>query len=185
MLDQIAVLKSTQELPGMVKGLKDLYPDKFPTTKRDQKIYWVIQHIYQQQKYTYDNNTHSVADRIVNIYQPYIRPIPRGKDKQATEFGAKISASEVGGISRVEHISWNQFNESTDLELQVTSFKNTHGHYPELLLADKIYLNRKNRAWLKSKNFRIVGKPFADHPKNNLGLIKNENERKSRAKETK
>ena len=41
----------------------------------------------------------------------------RGKDKQATEFEAKISASEVDGMSRVEHISWNQFNESTDLEL--------------------------------------------------------------------
>ena len=63
---------------------------KFPTSKRDQKIYWVIQHIYEQQKDMYDNNTHSVADRIVNIYQPYVRPIPRGKDKQATEFGTKI-----------------------------------------------------------------------------------------------
>ena len=128
----------------------------------------MIQHIYQQQKYIYHNNTNSVPDRIVNIYQPYVRPIPRGKDKQATEFGTKISASEVDGISRVEHICWDQFNESVDLQLQVNAFKNTYGHYPELLLADQIYLNTNNRAWLKSKNIRIVGKPLGRTPKQQL-----------------
>lgn len=40
-----------------------------------------------------------------------------------TEFGAKISASVVDGMSRVEHISWDQFNEASDLELQVNLFK--------------------------------------------------------------
>jgi IS5 family transposase len=55
--------------------------------------------MYEQQRYMYDNKTHSVKHRIVNIYQPYVRPIPRGKDKAAIDFGAKISASEVDGIS--------------------------------------------------------------------------------------
>ena len=168
LLDRIISLRESQELPGMIPQMKDKYLWRFPTSKRDQKIYWVIQHIYQQQKYMYHNNTNSVPDRIVNIYQPYVRPIPRGKDKQATEFGAKISASEVDGMSRVEHISWDQFNESVDLQLQVNAFKNTYGHYPELLLADQIYLNRNNRAWLKSKNIRIVGKPLGRPPKQQL-----------------
>ena len=158
LLDQIATLKKRQELPGMILGIKEKHPHQFPTSKRDQKIYWVIQHIYHQQKYMYDTNTHRVADRIVNIYQPYVRPIPRGKDKQATEFGAKISASEVDGMARVEHISWDQFNESVDLKLQVNAFKDTYGHYPTLLLADQIYLNRGNRKWLTERNIRIVGK---------------------------
>jgi hypothetical protein len=69
-----------------------------------------------------------VKNRIVNIYQPYVRPIPRGKDKAATEFGAKISASEVAGLSRVEHISWDNFNESVDLKLQAKIYKTTFGH---------------------------------------------------------
>ena len=116
----------------------------------------------------YDNKVHSVQDRIVNIYQPYVRPIPRGKDKVSTEFGAKISASVVDGMSRVEHISWNQFNEATDLELQVTMYKKTFGHYPELVLADQIYLNRKNREWLKEKAIRIVGKPLGRPTKETL-----------------
>tara|TARA_Y100001980_G_C14530866_1_gene306827 strand:- start:33 stop:1598 length:1566 start_codon:yes stop_codon:yes gene_type:complete len=179
LLDQIILLKQNQQLPGMISGMKDAFPLRFPTSKRDQNIYWVIQHIYQQQKYMYDNNTHSVPNRIVNIYQPYVRPIPRGKDKQATEFGAKISASEVDGMSRVEHMSWDQFNESIDLQLQVNAFKNTYGHDPQLLLADKIYLNRKNRAWLKSRGIRIVGKPLGRPPKQQLSAY----QRRKRKKE--
>ena len=116
----------------------------------------------------YHEATHSVPDRIVNIYQPYVRPIPRGKDKAGTEFGAKISASEIDGMSRVEHISWDQFNESTDLKLQVETYRVTFGHYPELLLADQIYLNRENRKWLNERGIRIVGKPLGRPPKQNL-----------------
>lgn len=93
----------------------------------------------------YEEKIHRVKDKIDNIYRPYIRSIPRGKDKASKEFGAKISASVVDGMSSVEHISWDQFNESTDLELQVNMYKKTFGHYPELALADQIYLNTKNR----------------------------------------
>jgi hypothetical protein len=135
-------------------------PCKFPLSWRNQKIYWVIQLLYEQQKYMYDNKIHSVSNRIVNIYQPYVRPISRGKDKASTEFGSKISASEVEGFSRVEHISWDNFNESRDLELQVESFKITYKHYPELVLADQIYLTRKNRKYLNDRGIRIVGKPL-------------------------
>ena len=131
----------------------------------------------------YDNNTHSVADRMINIYQPYVRPIPRGKDKQATEFGAKISAREIDGTSRVEHISWDQFNESIDLQLQVNTFSNTYGHYPELLLADKMYLNRNNRAWLKEKGIRIVAKPLGRPPKKQLSAYQKRKQKKSKTKE--
>ena len=35
--------------------------------------------IYEQQKYMYDNLTHSVPDRIVSVSQPFVRPIVRGK----------------------------------------------------------------------------------------------------------
>jgi len=153
---------------------------KFPLPWRDQKIYWVIQLLYKQQQYMYDEKTHSVKDRIVNIYQPYVRPIPRGKDKVSTEFGAKISASEVDGFSRVEHISWDNFNEATDLELQVESFKKTYGHYPELLLADQIYLNRKNRKYLKDKDIRIVGKPLGRPPKEELNAYQKRKQKKER-----
>ena len=46
LLGQIAALKERQELLGMILGIKEQYPHPFPTSKSDQKIYWVIQHIY-------------------------------------------------------------------------------------------------------------------------------------------
>jgi len=180
LLNLIAARRRKGQLTGMFPEMKDPYPYKFPLSKRDQKIYWALQHIYEQQKYMYEEKTHSVPDRIVNIYQPYVRPIPRGKDKAATEFGAKISASEMDGMSRVEHISWDNFNESLDVTLQVETYKTTYGHYPELLLADRIYLNRKNRKWLKEKHIRIVGKPLGRPPKQDLNAYQKRKLKKER-----
>ncbi len=174
LLDNIETIRSKENNTDLQSS------SRFPLSKRDQKIYWVLQHIYKQQKYMYDNHTHSVKDRIVNIYQPYVRPIQRGKDKAATEFGAKISASEVDGMSRVEKISWNNFNEATDLELQIEMFKKTFGHYPELLLADQIYLNRKNRNLLKMKKIRIVGKPLGRPKKEKLSAYQKRKLKKER-----
>jgi hypothetical protein len=52
-----------------------------PFSKRDYKIYLVIQHIYAQQLQMHLDKSHSHADRIVNIYQPHVRAIVRGKAK--------------------------------------------------------------------------------------------------------
>ena len=52
-------------------------------------------------------------------------------------------------MNRVERISWDNFNESTDMVLQLEMNKKTYGHFPELFLADKLYLNRKNKYGLK------------------------------------
>jgi len=180
LLDAIEVLRRTGKTVGMFPDMQGPYPKKFPLPKRDQRIYWVLQHLYVQQKQMYDERTHSVADRIVNIYQPYVRPIPRGKDGAKTEFGAKISASEMDGFARVEHISWDQFNESMDLALQVEIYRNTYGHWPELLLADRIYLNRENRKWLKERNIRIVGKPLGRPPKEQLNAYQKRKLKKER-----
>lgn len=48
--------------------------------------------IYEQQKYMYDNHTHSVPDRIVSVSQPFVRPIVRGKAGKPVEFGAKLDS---------------------------------------------------------------------------------------------
>lgn len=181
LLDVIATNnKNKRTTDGLFSDIKDINPSKFPSSKRDQKIYWVIQLLYEQQQTMYDEKTHSIKDRIVNIYQPYVRPIARGKDKAATEFGAKISASEVDGMSRVEHISWDNFNESLDLELQAEIYKTTYGHYPELLLADRIYLNQKNRKWLKENGIRIVGKPLGRPKKQKLNAYQKRKLKKER-----
>lgn len=179
LLDNIEAKKRDEKLDHLYFK-SNPHPYQFPLSWRDQKIYWVLQLLYDQQKYMYDQKTHSVTDRVVNIYQPYVRPIPRGKDKASTEFGAKISASEVDGFSRVEHLSWDNFNESVDLELQVNLYKKTYGHYPELVLADQIYLNQKNRKFLKDKAIRIVGKPLGRPPKEKLNAYQKRKLKKER-----
>lgn len=142
------------------KLLDELSTQPFPLTFRDLRLYWVIQHLYAQQKFMYDHEVKSHPDRIVNIYQPYVRPIPRGKDKGQTEFGAKLGVSEFDGFCRLDHISWDAYNECTDLIMQVEAYKDLHGYYPEVVLVDRIYLTQKNRKWLKSKGIRHAGKPL-------------------------
>jgi len=153
-------IKTIHSLLDMIKG------DSFPLNKRCQKLLWVIQLLYDQQAYMYKEKKHSVKDRIVNIYQPYVRPIPRGKDRAQTEFGAKLGVSEVEGFTRINHFSWDAYNESTDLEQQVEDYYRLYGFYPEVLLADGIYLTRANREYLKEKSIRITGKPLGRPPSN-------------------
>ena len=71
---------------------------------------------YAQQKYMYNNNVHQVANRIVSISQPYVRPIVRGKAGKLTEFGAKLHLSvDERGLTRIEHLSFDAYNEGAML----------------------------------------------------------------------
>ena len=51
-----------------------------------------------------------ISDNIVNIYQPYVRPMVRCKDRYDVEFGAKINISEVDGFVRCKHIDCDNYN---------------------------------------------------------------------------
>ncbi len=160
--------------------LNDFEGKAFPLKLRDQRIFWVIQHIYEQQQYMYDNKTNSHQYRIVNIYQPWVRPMVRGKEKNKVEFGSKINISEIDGFCKLNHLSWEAYNESKDLIQQVEDYHALYGRYPELLLADQIYLNRENRAFLKSKGIRIVNKPLGRPPKQELNSYQKRKQTKER-----
>ena len=71
-----------------------------------------IRAVYEQQKYMYDNHTHSVPDRIVSVSQPFVRPIVRGKAGKPVEFGAKLDISVVDGWTRLECCSFDAYNEA-------------------------------------------------------------------------
>ena len=128
------------------------------TEKQKNRLY-VLQELYEQQKYMYDNKTHSVKDRIVSISQPYIRPIVRGKAKSPVEFGAKIDMSiDENGMARLEKLSFDAYNEEDVLIGAIQNYYKRTGHYPQRVLVDQIYRNRKNIAYCKSKKIRISGK---------------------------
>jgi hypothetical protein len=144
-----------------INGLLDKAPDmRFPLGTRDQRIFWVIQHIYDQQAKMYKEHINSIDNRIVNIYQLYVRPIVRGKDKAQVEFGAKLGVSMQNGYARINTLSWEAYHEGSDLKKQVEDYKRLNGYYPKVVITDKIYGNRENRQWLKDLNIRYSGKPL-------------------------
>lgn len=126
--------------------------------KREKKYLFVIRLVYDQQNQMYNANSHSCQDRIISIHQPHVRPIVRGKSKSQTEFGAKIGVGLHNGFARIDHLSWDAYNEQIDLVTHVENYKKHYGFYPARLLGDKIYLNRANRTFLKSLEIEIVGK---------------------------
>lgn len=141
--------------------LLDMFEEgQFPLCRKSQKYLWVVQEVYRQQQYMYNNKTHQCDDRIVSIHQPHVRPILRGKPNGYVEFGSKINMSLDNGFARIDRLSWNAFNECTDLKEQVEAYKSIHGYYPALVQADKIYWTRENRKWLDEKNIRYTAVPL-------------------------
>ena len=137
-----------------------LYNNVVLTDKQQERLS-VITELYEQQKYMYDNRVHSVKDRIVSISQPYIRPIVRGKAKAPVEFGAKLDMSiDERGIARLEKLSFDAYNEADVLTTAIEKYRKRTAHYPERVLVDQIYRNRKNIAFCKSRNIRISGTPL-------------------------
>jgi transposase, IS5 family len=134
--------------------------EKIPLNKKQYKYLLVIQTLYDQQKYMYDHKVHSVDNRIVSIHQPHVRPIVRGKTNAYVEFGSKIQVSIMKGITFLEDISWEAFNEGNRLISTVENYKRRFGHYPQKVFADKIYCNRENRAKLKELKIILVAKPL-------------------------
>ncbi len=151
-------------------------------SKRQYKLLLVATEVYRQQLWMYENNKNRIEDRIVNLTQPHVRPIVRGKARNSTEFGAKLSVSSIEGYVFLDKISWNNYNESGDLKTQIENFKNFTGYYPESVHVDKIYRTRENRTWCKeadvapprfprllatpSRGIRMSGPPLGRPPKN-------------------
>lgn len=133
--------------------------------QNQQTTFQIIRQIYDQQKEMFDHKKHTVKDRIVSFSQPWIRPIVRGKAKAKVEFGAKLDLSiDSNGIARIEKTSFDAYNESSVLVQAVRRFYDRNGHYPERVLADKIYRNRENRAYCKQRGIRLAG-PSLGRPK--------------------
>lgn len=133
---------------------------------------WVaIQKIYEQQLEMYKNKVHTVENRIVNLYQPFVRPIVRGKVKAKTEFGAKLHISVINGYTRVERLDFEAYNEADDFVTIVERYRERTGAYPQRILADKIYRNRTNLGFCKEHNIAISG-PSLGRPKKDSTIDK-------------
>ncbi|MDP3445857.1 MAG: transposase, partial [Ignavibacteria bacterium] len=108
---QLAYLKRNI---SSINSLLDSY-SSIPLKAQELKYFMVIQTLYNQQQLMYDTKTHSIEDRIVSIHQPHVRPIVRGKSQAKVEFGSKIHVSLIDGISFLDELSWDAFNEGSQM----------------------------------------------------------------------
>ncbi len=134
--------------------------------RKDQKrVLDATMKMYFQQEQMHRTGEHTCKDRIISIFQPHVRPIVRGKASAKVEFGAKIGVSVVKGYNFIDHHSWDAYNECNDLQRHIDNYKERFGFLPATILADKIYMNKANRAILKDFEINCYCKPLGRPPK--------------------
>jgi hypothetical protein len=131
---------------------------------KQQRRLATIRQVLDQQTKMIETGKHSVEDRIVNLCQPHVRPIVRGKVSAPVEFGQKIAISVVNGFTFIEEQSWDNFSEGLTLQSSAEKYKARHGVYPAAILADQIYRNRANLNFCKKEGIRLSG-PRLGRPK--------------------
>ena len=127
-----------------------------------------ITKIYRQQRNHHEsgNAKESIPNRIVSVNKPYVRPIVRGKEIKKVEFGAKCNNILVDGISFIEKLSFNAFNEGTRLEHCIKMHKRLFGEDVKKVGGDTSYAGTANRDLCKElkiqTSFVKRGKPFKE-----------------------
>lgn len=109
-----------------------------------------IRTLYYQQLDHLRNPGKRIEDRIVSLHKPYIRPIVRGKEVKAVEFGPKAHLLQVDGINFIEHLSYDAFNEGIRLKQAIWKHQQYFGRCCQFG-ADQIYATNENRKYC-SKN---------------------------------
>ena len=128
--------------------------------KDQRRVLDAIMKMFFQQQQMHETGAHRCDDRIISIFQPHLRSIVRGKASANVEFGSKIGAAIVDGYTFIDHHSWEAYNESADMELHIGEYLKRFGYLPATILADKIYMNRGNRALLKGLEIKSNSKPL-------------------------
>ena len=95
-----------------------IHPDEELVSDKQLDMLETITRVYRQQKnyFKSDDSRESIPNRIVSVSKPYIRAILRGKETKTVEFGAKCNNILIDGISFIEKLSFNAFNEGTRLK---------------------------------------------------------------------
>jgi len=119
----------------------------------DAETFKTIKLVYQQQRQRYSYPQAKIPNRIVSLYKPYLRPIIRGKENKPLEFGIKVHKLQVGGISIIEHGSYEAFNECKRLKISIIKHKSTFGACTHMA-ADRIYATNENRKYTTRNNIQ-------------------------------
>ena len=134
--------------------------------KRYYKTVNTIKKVYRQQ-YLLFTKGEKPNGRIVSLSKAYLRPIVRGKEIKSVEFGAKVNKLQINGISFIEHISFDAFNEGTRFISTIYKAQSLTHKKVKIAGADGIYATNKNRVFATSHtiktDFKPKGKPSKHH----------------------
>ena len=137
-------------------------------TAKENSLMEIITKVYRQQKNHFENNNprESIPERIVSVAKPYVRPIVRGKEVKNVEFGAKCNNIQVDGISFIEKLSFNAFNEGTRLEHCIKMHKRLFKVDVKKIGGDTGYAGTANRNLCKEMGIQTSfvnrGRPAAE-----------------------
>jgi len=129
----------------LLRDIENKYQERLELPKRYYTNIKIIRKVLKQQQEMFKTGK-SVPERIVSISKSYIRPIVRGKEVKAVEFGAKVNMIQFDGINFIEHLSFNAFNEGTRLVKSIRYGRSLFGKITHIS-ADDIYATNANRKY--------------------------------------
>lgn len=139
-----------------IRRMEREHSDSNLLTDKEKKVIDIITKAYRQQKNHFESNDprESIPNRIVSLAKPYVRPIVRGKEVKTVEFGAKCNNILVDGISFIEKLSFNAFNEGTRLQHCIKMHKRLFGVDVKKIGGDTSYAGTANRDFCKEKDIQ-------------------------------
>lgn len=149
-----------------------IHSDERLLNEKQLDILETIKRVYRQQKnhFKSGDSRESIPNRIVSISKPYVRPIVRGKENKTVEFGAKYNNILIDGISFIEKVSFNAFNEGTRLRNCISLAQKLTGVPVKKVGGDQGYSGNDNRTFCKDNNietsFTQKGKAGTNEVKN-------------------
>lgn len=117
-----------------------------------------IKKVYNQQ-YRWFHEKIKPENRIVSLHKEYVRPIVRGKEIRKVEFGPKVNKIQIDGISFIEHLSFDAFNEGVRFKNSIYKAQRLTLMKPKSAGADAIYATNKNRKFATKEGIQTDFKP--------------------------
>jgi len=147
-----------------LKQIRDLLQTARDKRKKVLRPLWerlhVAEEIFRQQWEMYKKKTCRIANRIVSLHRPYVRPIKTGKQARDTEFGAKGALVHVDGFLFLDHFKHAAFNEAELAVHHVAAYQERFGELPRYFVGDHKYGTEKNRDDLGALKIRTSFKPL-------------------------
>ena len=164
------LLKLLSKLLYQWDRLRRIYSSCINLSAEQEKRLSSVRSVYRQQSDLFSGK--EVKHRIVSIDRPYLRPIVRGKENKRVEFGAKVNNIQIGGISFIEHHSFEAFNEGIRLRQCIEYQESLTGIKVSRVGADSIYANNANRKMCSEKGITTCFVKKGPNPKDEAESLK-------------